>query len=56
MLIEMHIKNLEEALRKSLQNTEAEPITSVSNDADFDAIFKQFNNQLQIEKEFKLWT
>jgi HK97 family phage prohead protease len=56
MLIEMHIKNLEEALRKSLQNTEAEPITSVSNDADFDAIFKQFNNQLQIEKEFKQWT
>lgn len=54
-LIEMHIKNLEEAFRKSLQNTDAEPITSVD-DADLDAIFKQFNNQIQIEKEFKQWT
>jgi HK97 family phage prohead protease len=55
-LIEMHIKNFEQAIKKSLQTMEAEPITSEIAEADFDSIFKQFNNQLQIEKEFKLWT
>ena len=55
-LIEMHIKTFEQAITKSLQTMEAEPITSEIDEADFDSIFKQFNNQLQIEKEFKLWT
>jgi HK97 family phage prohead protease len=55
-LIEMHIKSFEQEIKKSLQTMEAEPITSEKNEADFDSIFKQFNNQLQIEKEFKLWT
>ncbi len=56
LLIEMHLKNLEQAIRKSLQNTEAEPITFEQSEADFSAIFKEFNNQLKIEKEFKQWT
>ena len=55
-LIEMHIKNFEESFTKSLHTMEAEPITSQEDEADLDAIFKQFNNQLEIEKEFKLWT
>ena len=55
-LIEMHIKNFEESFTKSLHTMEAEPITSQKDEADLDAIFKQFNNQLEIEKEFKLWT
>jgi len=55
-LIEMHIKTFEQAITKSLQTMEAEPITSEIDEADFDSIFKQFNNQLEIEKEFKLWT
>jgi len=55
-LIEMHIKTFEQAITKSLQTMEAEPITSKIDEADFDSIFKQFNNQLEIEKEFKLWT
>lgn len=55
-LIEMHIKNLEQAFRKSLLTIEAEPITSLEEEADFDTIFKEFNNQLKIEKEFQKWT
>ena len=52
----MHIKNFEESFVKSLQTMEAEPITSQEDEADLSEIFKQFNNQLQIEKEFQLWT
>lgn len=55
-LIEMHIKSFEESFMKSLQTMEAEPITSQEDEADLNEIFKQFNNQLQIEKEFQLWT
>lgn len=55
-LIEMHIKNLEQAFRKSLLTIEAEPITSFEKEADLDTIFKEFNNQLKIEKEFQKWT
>jgi HK97 family phage prohead protease len=56
LLIEMHIKNFEETFRKSLQTKEAEPFTSELNEADLDVIFKDFNNQLKIEKEFQKWT
>ena len=56
VLINMHIKNLEQAIRKSLQSAEAEPFTFDTPEADFSAIFKDFNNQLKIEKEFQKWT
>ena len=56
LLIEKQLKYIEQVIRKSLRNEKPTQVT-LKDEADSIAnVFKQFNNQLQIEKEFKKWT
>jgi HK97 family phage prohead protease len=55
-LIEAQLKHIEQSFKDSLQ-TEKPVQATLKNEADSIAdMFKQFNNQLKIEKEFKQWT
>ena len=56
LLIEKQLKYLEQVIRKSLQNKKPTQVTLKDEAGSIANMFKQFNNQLQIEKEFKKWT
>lgn len=56
LLIEKQLKYLEQVIRKSLQNEKPTQVTLKDEAGSIANMFKQFNNQLQIEKEFKKWT
>ena len=57
LLIEKQIQHLESVIKESLHPTEPTQVTPIEDRAETIAkAFQKFNNQLQIEKEFKLWT
>jgi len=57
LLIEKQIQHLELVIKESLHPTEPTQVTPIEDRAETVAkAFQKFNNQLQIEKEFKQWT
>lgn len=55
-LIEAQLKHIEQSFKDSLQTKKPVQAT-LKNEAELiENVFKQFNNQLKIEKEFKQWT
>jgi HK97 family phage prohead protease len=55
-LIEAQLKHIEQSFKDSLQTKKPIQVT-LKNEAELiENVFKQFNNQLKIEKEFKQWT